>query len=100
MSFRLPVDGGTVVAAGGVVHRIVADLTRDGRDPKQLDGVTGPSAARESIDGAERSGSHGHGDDLTDETTSQDGMAAVVAGTPARRREARRGRGDLHPWPW
>jgi hypothetical protein len=50
--------------------------------PNQLDGVTALSAARSVIDGVVRQESVGHSAYLTDDTTSQYGMAAVVAGLP------------------
>ncbi len=60
----------------------VADFASFGSDPNQLDGVTGLSAARSVIDGVVRQESVGHSEYLTDDTTSQYGMAAVVAGLP------------------
>lgn len=74
----------------------VADLAAFGPDPNQMDGVTVLSTAREIIDGVERAESVGHSAYLTDDTTSQYAIAAVVAGHPelAPRRETR-GIGDL-----
>ena len=81
----------------------VADFAAFGIDPNQLDGVTGLSAAAEIIDGVERAESTGHSGYLTDDTTSQYGIAAVVAGLPhLAPRDDGRGFGDLlaAPVPW
>lgn len=81
----------------------VADLASFGIDPNQLHGVTGLSAAREIVDGVERAESVGHSAYLTDDTTSQYGIAAVVAGVPQRApRDDGRGVGDVlaTPVPW
>jgi hypothetical protein len=81
----------------------VADLAAFGIDPNQLHGVTPLSAARDIVDGVERPESVGHSGYLTDRTTSQYAIAAVVAGVPeqAPRRDTR-GIGDLlaTPVPW
>jgi len=60
----------------------VADLATFGTDPNHLAGVTGLSAARAILDGVERAESPGHSEYLTDQTTSQYGIAAVLAGVP------------------
>ncbi|MEX2290593.1 MAG: alpha/beta hydrolase [Mycobacteriales bacterium] len=62
----------------------VADLAAFGADPNQLAGVTVLSAAREIIDNEARAESLGHSQYLTQETSSQYGIAAVVAGVPER----------------
>jgi hypothetical protein len=81
----------------------IADLAAFGIDPNQLHGITGLSAAREIIDGVERAESVGHSAYLTDDTTSQYGIAAVVAGVGGRApRDDGRGIGDVlaTPVPW
>lgn len=62
----------------------VADFATFGTDPNHLAGVTGLSTARAIIDGVERAESTGHSEYLTDQTTSQYGIAAVLAGVPRR----------------
>lgn len=61
------------------------------------------SAAREIVDGVERAESVGHSASLTDDTISQYGIAAVVAGLPDQApRDDGRGIGDVlsTPVPW
>jgi hypothetical protein len=60
----------------------VADLAAFGTDPNQLDGVTGLSARAAVVDGRRLSESTGHSSYLTAGSTSQYGIAAVVAGRP------------------
>lgn len=67
----------------------IANLAHLGDDPSSLAGVTMLSSAREIIDGVERSASHGHSEYLTEGTTSQYNLAAVVAGVPGRAIRAR-----------
>jgi hypothetical protein len=62
----------------------VADLSSFGSDVNRLDGVIGLSAVPELVDGRQLAESVGHSAYLTDGTTSQYGIAAVVAGMPQR----------------
>ena len=84
----------------------VADLAAFGLDVNQLDGVTGLSATREIVDVVELeelAESVGHSAYLTDRTTSQYGIAAVVAGVShLAPLDDGRGLGDLlvTPVPW
>jgi hypothetical protein len=75
--------------------RAVAD---DGLDRNQLPGITGLAATAVQIDGVRLAESTGHSGYLTPDSTSQYGMAAVVAGLPdlaPRDTDEGRGLGDL-----
>lgn len=75
---------------------VVADLAAFGLDVNQMDGVTTLSATRGIVEGVERAESVGHSAYLTDRTTSQYGIAAVVAGAShLAPRDSGRGLGDL-----
>jgi hypothetical protein len=81
----------------------VADLAAFGPDPNQLDGVTGLSAREAVVDGRRLSGSIGHSSYLSPGSTSQYGIAAVVAGLPELApRDDGSGVGDWlnRPAPW
>lgn len=62
----------------------VADLAAFGPDPNRLAGVTALSAAHEILDRVERAESLGHSEYLHESTSSQYGIAAVVAGSAER----------------
>lgn len=62
----------------------VADFATFGTDPNQLAGVTVLSSASEIIQNEARAESVGHSEYLTDKTTSQYAIAAVLAGLPER----------------
>lgn len=81
----------------------VADLAAFSVDVNQMDGVTVLSATRETVEGVDRAESVGHSAYLTDRTTSQYGLAAVVAGAShLAPRDSGRGFGDVlqTPVPW
>ena len=84
----------------------VANLAAFGLAVNQLDGVTGLSATREIVDAVELgelAESVGHSAYLTDRTTSQYGIATVVAGvSDLAPLDDGRGLGDLlvAPVPW
>lgn len=72
----------------------VADLAAFGIDPNQMTGMTGLAATEQVVDGKVLKASTGHSEYLTNDTTSQYGMAAVVAGVPqAAPRDTDEGRG-------
>jgi len=78
----------------------VADLGNFGIDPTYVDGITGLSAREETLDGTTYQESTGHSAYLSDDTTSQHNIAAVVAGAPDRMvLDDGRGAGDLLSWP-
>ncbi|WP_158372630.1 alpha/beta hydrolase [Cellulosimicrobium cellulans] len=78
----------------------VADLGNFGIDPTYIDGITGLSAREATVDGTAYGESTGHSAYLSDDTTSQHNIAAVVAGAPDRMvLDGGRGAGDLLSWP-
>ncbi|MBU5423097.1 alpha/beta hydrolase family protein [Cellulomonas hominis] len=97
---------GDLDVPGGQVFRIearrdvVADLGHFGVDPSHVDGITGLSAREAVLDGTTYRESTGHSQYLSQDTTSQHNIAAVVAGAPDRMvLDAGRGAGDLLSWP-
>lgn len=77
----------------------VADLAVFGSDPNQIDGVVGLSAAQSIIDNVTRQESTGHSSYLAEDSTSQYGIAAVVAGQPDRvPQDSGFGLGDVLQW--
>lgn len=78
----------------------VADLGNFGIDPTYIDGITGLSAREATLDGTAYGESTGHSAYLSDDTTSQHNIAAVIAGAPDRMvLDGGRGAGDLLSWP-
>ena len=69
-------------------------------DPSHVDGITGLSAREAVLDGTTYRESTGHSQYLSQDTTSQHNIAAVVAGAPDRMvLDAGRDAGDLLSWP-
>lgn len=58
----------------------VADFARFGRDPNQMDGLTGLSAREETVDGRRLLESTGHSEYFVQDSTSQHNIAVTVAG--------------------
>jgi hypothetical protein len=58
----------------------VADFARFGRDPNQMDGVTGLSAREESVGGLRLTESTGHSEYFVQGSTSQHNLAVTIAG--------------------
>lgn len=78
----------------------VADLGNFGIDPTYIDGITGLSAREATLDGTTFQESTGHSAYLSNDTTSQHNIAAVVAGSSDRMvLDDGRGAGDLLSWP-
>jgi hypothetical protein len=74
----------------------VADLGHFGIDPTHVDGIAGLSARDATLDGTTYRESTGHSAYLSDDTTSQHNIAAVVAGASGRMvLDDGRGAGDL-----
>ncbi|MGH3979144.1 MAG: alpha/beta hydrolase [Pseudonocardiaceae bacterium] len=80
---------------------VVADGGVFGIDPSHMDGMTGLSAQQETLpDGRPLGESVGHSDYLTQDSTSQYNMSAVVAGLHDRTvTDDGRGLGDIGSWP-